>query len=288
MNMNKKWKQSVNECLSFLVQLLAVLLSFLMGVPLLMLGMSMLMFGHLEQIWLDMFIRVCNYAVFPIIAIIAILLLKLISKSSTWLFEFLKILILLKSDVVVLPATKTFAIPLKKVGRSKIRLLVPELRDSCVNFKQEDYSPSEVGLIRRKSVRRKTSSIRQISSMAKELVEKIQTQQIDLGDRLDELTRLEKLATSSEIYGELAQLYSRAKLQVWNLLQSNYQLEKECEQFIREVLIGGELANYNLDNIPDVLDVKIRLDSRCKQVGAEYEHLKLQMQVYNILKRRDL
>jgi hypothetical protein len=245
----------------------------------------MIVKGHLNQDEIDGFIRTCNYAIFPIIsAIISIFLLKFISKSLTWLFKFSKISILLKSDVVVLPATNTYAIPLRMVGRSKIRLLIPELRDSFVNYRQENFSPSDVSLIRKKSTHQKTWSIRQISSVAKELVEKIQTQQDDLGDRLDELTRLEKLAKSSEIYGEQAQLYSRAKLQIWNLLQSNYQLEKECEQFVREVLIGGELANYDLNSIPDVLDVKIRLDSRCKQVAAEYEHLKLEMQAYNILK----
>jgi hypothetical protein len=282
--MNKKWKQFVNEGVELLKILLCMLLFILLCFPLLLLGMSMLMTGHLDQHWVDMFIRGCKYAIFLITPIVAIFLLKLISRSSTWLFKILKISILLKSDVVVLPATKTYAIPLRMVGRSKIRLLIPELLDSYVNYKQENFSPGNVSLIKRKSTHHKTSAIRQISGIAKELVDKIQTQQVDLGDRLDELTRLEKLATSSEIYGEQAKLYSRAKLQIWNLLQSNYQLEKECEQFIREVLIGGELANYDLNNIPDVLDVKIRLDSRCKQVAAEYEHLKLEMQAYNILK----
>ena len=278
--MNKKWEQFVNGCVNILFASIALLLFY----PLFFMGIEMIFNGHVETRTMDRFIRVCNYAIFPILAITAIFLVKLTSKLSTWLFNLLKISILLKSDVVVLPATKTYGIPLRMVGRSKIRLLIPELRGSYVNYRQENFSPSDVSLIRKKSAHQKTWSIRQISGTAKELVEKIQTQQDDLGERLDELTRLEELAKSSEIYGEQAQLYSRAKLQIWNLLQSNYQLEKEYEEFIREVLIGGELANYDLNNIPDVLDVKIRLDNRCKQVAAEYEHLKLEIQAYNILK----
>jgi hypothetical protein len=266
----------VNKCVEILLILLVISLFFLLFMPLFLLATS----GKLRLDEIDTIIRACSYAIFPISAITSIFLLKLISKISTWLF----ISILLKSDVVVLTATKTYAIPLRRVGRSKIRLLILELRDSYVNYSQGNFSPSDVSLIRRKSTRQKAWSIRQISGMAKELVEKIQTQQDDLGDRIDELTRLEKLATSSEIYAKQAQLYSRAKLQIWNLLQSNYQLEKECEHFIREVLIGGELANYDLDDMPDILDVKIRLDSRCKQVAAEYDYLKLEMQAYNLLK----
>lgn len=224
-----------------------------------------------------MFILVCKYAGFLIIVIATIFLFKLITKL-------VKISILLKARVVFLPAQKTYAIPLRMVGMSKIRLLIAELHGSCLNYRQENFSSSEVRFIKGRSTYRKTWAIRQISGIAKELVEKVQSQQTDLGDRLDELTRLEDLAMSSEIYGEQAQLYSRAKLQVWNLLNSNYQLEKECEKFMRESLIGGELSNYDSNNIPDILSGKIRLDSRCKQIAAEYEHLKLEMEAYNILK----
>lgn len=274
--MNKK--PSVNECVEFLLISLVASLFFLLLMPLLILGKD----GNLRLDRIDMIIDACSYSIFPISAIAYIFLLKFI--SSTWLFKFLKILIIVKSDVVFLPATKTYAIPLRMVGRSKVRLLIPELRDSYVNYSQRDFSPSDVILISRKSTPQKVWSIRQIAGIAKEIVEKIQTQQDDLGDQIDELTRLEDLARSSEIYAKQAQLYSRAKLQVWNLLQNNYQLEKECQHFIREVLIGGELANYDPDSIPDILDVKIRLDSRRKQVAAEYEYVKLEMQAYNILK----
>jgi hypothetical protein len=270
-NMNKKWKQSMNKCVEFLLILLVISLFFSLFMPLFILATN----GNLRLDQIDTIIGACSYGVFTIIVIIAIFLLKLV-------FKLLKISMLLKSYVVFLPATKTYAIPLRMVG-SKIRLLIPELRDSYVNYSQGDFSPSDISLIRR-STRQKAWSIRQISGTAKELFEKIKTQQDDLGDRIDELTRLENLARSSELYAKQAQLYSRAKLQIWNALQSNYVLEKECEHYIREVLIGGELANYDLANIPDILDIKIRLNSRCKQVSAEYEYLKLEMQAYNILK----
>jgi hypothetical protein len=142
----------VNKC----VELLLILLFFLLFMPLFILATN----GNLRLDRIDTIIGACSYAIFPISAITSIFLLKLISKISTWLF----ISILLKSDVVVLTATKTYAIPLRMVGRSKIRLLIPELRDSYI------------------------------------------------------------------------------------------------------------------------LNIKIRLDSRCKQVAAEYDYLKLEMQAYNILK----
>jgi hypothetical protein len=284
--MNKKLKEFADDCNESAGLILFILFFVvgLLGFYALILAILMTIDWCFNQDRIDAIIGVFRWALCLSIIITAILILKFTSKLLTWIFNFLKISILLKSDVVLLPDTKTYAIPLRMVRSSKIRLLIPELHDSYVNYRQENFSPSDVSLIRRKSKHQKTWAIRQISGMAKELVEQIQTQQNDLGDRLEELTRLEELARSSEVYGEQAQLYSRAKLQIHNLLQSNYQLEKEYEQFIREVLIGGELADYDLNNIPDVLDVRIRLDSKCKQVAAEYEYLKLEMQAYNILK----
>jgi hypothetical protein len=119
-----------------------------------------------------------------------------------------------------------------------------------------------------------------VSSIAKKIVVEIRPQNQDLQVKFNELERLEKLASSSDLYMLQANLYRRAKEQVAILLESGKNLDKECDKFVRETLIGEELMKYNPENIPDIAATKISLDYQCDQISSEYQKLKSGIQAY--------
>jgi hypothetical protein len=127
-------------------------------------------------------------------------------------------------------------------------------------------------------------TVNQISSIAKDLKLNIEPQNQDLHAKLVELKRLERLAASSGMYKQQANLYSRAANQIQDLLDVNQQLIQECYAFMFDIMVGQEFAKYNVDDIPDVLAVRMSLDNRCKTVSNRYQLLKSEMDEYMNLK----
>jgi hypothetical protein len=85
------------------------------------------------------------------------------------------------------------------------------------------------------------------------------------------LRRLADLVATSDLYAEQEDVYNRALVQVKNLLAKAEQLEQVYVRFVREVLIGSELAAYN----PDLLEYNtFVIDEQYQRIKAEYQHLK--------------
>jgi hypothetical protein len=191
-----------------------------------------------------------------------------------------------KSRVVFIGSRKLYVIPLH-TSATEIIVLHPtfsEKYEPTVNLEEIKCSLSDVSLANKSSKNLDFYTIDQISSIAKDLHLNIEPQRKDLESKLSELKRLEKLAMFSELYKQQADLYSRATLQVKELLDHSKKLSQECHSFMIDILIGQELAKYNTDNFPDILMVRMSLDSRCKQVSDQYKLLKSEMDEYMELK----
>jgi hypothetical protein len=191
-----------------------------------------------------------------------------------------------KSNIVFIESSKSYAIPLH-VSIKEIVLLHPTLVNSykpSVGFSETKHLPSDVVLISRIPKDSGFYSISQISSIAKDLYLNVDPQNKDLESKLTELKRLEKLAKSSVLYKQQADLYSRAANQVQGLLDIGQKLSLECHTFILDILIGQELAKYNTNDLPDILAIRMSLDNRCKLVSDQYQLLKSEMEEYINLK----
>lgn len=234
---------------------------------------------------------------------LAFLLLFLYYYPISWIFVFLiaayliyryiqnkgrtekKIRAAKKSNVVYIESQKLYAIPLQ-ISASEVIILHPAFLDGSrpsINFKEIKISLSDVSLVNR-SPNPDFNVINEISSVAKDLYCNIDPQREDLRIKLTELKRLEKLAEFSELYKRQSNIYSRASQQVEELLDASGRLRSECYNFVMDILIGKELANYDNDNFPDVCMIRMSLDSRCKQASDRYQILKSEMDEYMNLK----
>ena len=192
-----------------------------------------------------------------------------------------------RSIVVFTTNSNTYAIPIF-VSRTDVILLHPTIINSSyqpsIKFLEIKSSIGEIDLISGTPKDPEFHAIAQISSVAKDLYLNIDPQNKDLKSKLTELKRLEKLARFSELYKQQADLYSRASSQIQELLDIGEKLSRECHTFILDILIGQELVRYNVDDIPDVLAIRLRLDDRCKIVSDQYQILKSEMEEYMKLK----
>jgi hypothetical protein len=187
--------------------------------------------------------------------------------------------------LVLTEESNLYAIPLC-VSQTEVILLYLNMTSSYqpnIKFSEIKSSIDKVCLVKRpQDIEFYTAT--QISSIAKDLYLNIEPQNKDLKSKLEELKRLEKLARFSELYKQQADLYSRASNQIQELLNVGENLSQECRTFILDILIGQELARYNVDDIPDVLEIRLRLDDRCKAVSDQYQILKSEMEEYMNLK----
>ncbi len=192
-----------------------------------------------------------------------------------------------RSIVVFVRNSNTYAIPIF-VSRTDVILLQPTIINSSyqpsIKFLEIKSSIGEIDLISGIPKDSEFHVIAEISSVAKDLYLNIDPQNKDLKSKLTELKRLEKLARFSELYKQQADLYSRASSQIQELLDIGENLSRECHTFILDILIGQELVRYNVDELPDVLEIRLRLDDRCKMVSDRYQLLKSEMEEYMNLK----
>jgi hypothetical protein len=196
------------------------------------------------------------------------------------------------SDAVYSKKKKKYVVPLEIIVDSsseslsfKVKVLEIRLDKQAVRY-DVDHScdPHYDHEIDENRDEESSWAIKQVSSVAKKLVVEIRPQNQDLQVKFNELERLKKLASSSDLYTLQANLYRRAKEQVAILLESGRTLDRECDKFVRETLIGEELMKYNPENIPDIAATKISLDYQCDQISSEYQKLKSEIQAYNSLK----
>jgi hypothetical protein len=226
------------------------------------------------------------FIVFLIGLLLVAAIFSSITKHNDWRARQRKIS---DSDAVYSKKKGKYVVPLEIVDSSseslsfKVKVLEIRLDQQAVRY-DVDYSLHYSHDIDENRDEESSWAIKQVSSIAKKLVVEIRPQNQDLQVKFNELERLEKLASSSDLYTLQANLYRRAKEQVAILLESGKNLDKECDKFVRETLIGEELMKYNPENIPDISAMKLSLDYQCDQISSEYQKLKSEIQAYNSLK----
>ncbi len=223
-----------------------------------------------------------------IVCLIGLLVIGVISssiiKQNNWRARRHKIS---NSDVVYYNEEKKYVVPFKIEDCSyKTLAFYVIILKMCLSGQDVRYQVDKVSdwYINENHNDESSWAIKQVSSVAKKLVFEIRPQNQDLQAKFNELEGLEKLASSSDLYSLQANLYRRAKEQVAILLESGKNLDKECDKFVRETLIGEELMKYNPENIPDISSMKLSLDYQCDQISSEYQKLKSEIQAYNSLK----
>lgn len=113
------------------------------------------------------------------------------------------------------------------------------------------------------------------------------TEHLQVDDEIEELTEqwhelynLRELVATSDLYSNQLSLYERGLTQIEQLKNKAEQLEQIYIHAIREILIGREIAEYNLDISPERV---ASLESQYQDVKVEYQMLKDATKVYTEL-----
>ncbi len=79
------------------------------------------------------------------------------------------------------------------------------------------------------------------------------------------------MVATSDFYASQQDIYERALFQVESLLSKAEDLQAVYVRFIRESLIGNQIAGYNPNLLPDG---NLGIDNQYEVVRAEYQRMK--------------
>lgn len=121
--------------------------------------------------------------------------------------------------------------------------------------------------------------IKRISPFMQEIV-KLQQDRNKQKQEMKQIENLLTLVSTSDFYSGQKNLYERALSQIQQIIQKGERLENLYSSYIRELLIGKELSDYNPK---DINNNHIALDIQYKQIKEEYEKEKDEANAYSEL-----
>ncbi|AFZ35349.1 hypothetical protein Sta7437_1791 [Stanieria cyanosphaera PCC 7437] len=222
--------------------------------------------------------------------------LYLATKLISYILLQQKITKIQNSDVVSIPSQTLYSIPIdivkipgepKKSVQWIVKSIRPELNDGILNFVKLEHEINKTKLIKQENPKDTNfQTIKKISSLTKEIFNKINPQITELNNKKNELKRLENLVLTSNIYQSKAQLYSRAGVQVQQLIQTTEDLKHEYSQVIREELINAELCRFDPESISHFLEEKIVLQAKYEAIRTQCQDLKNEIEAYTNLTKQ--
>lgn len=107
--------------------------------------------------------------------------------------------------------------------------------------------------------------------LMKEHIEFVEPEILNLNKQHQKISKLLNLVATSDFYAGQQDIYERALIQIENLLNKAEELQQVYVRFIREVLIGGQVAAYDPDLIPDN---GFAIDRQYREIKQEYQTIK--------------
>jgi hypothetical protein len=180
---------------------------------------------------------------------------------------------------------KLYKIPLNyKKSNWLIKSVKPQLTKEGISFKVFCHELNQVKVPQKRPKDSGFELMQAIAVPTQEVLSKIEPQIAEFNEQLAKLVELRDLAASSEVYTQQAEVYGRAIAQIADLVNNAEDLKRECLKFVRENLIGAELAKYNPDNLPEITQ-KIEFEAKYKAINEKYELLREEVKAYFELKK---
>ncbi|PSF38235.1 hypothetical protein C7H19_07130 [Aphanothece hegewaldii CCALA 016] len=165
-----------------------------------------------------------------------------------------------------------------------IKSVTPQLTKEGISFKVFAHELNQVKIVQKRSKDSTFDLMQKISIPIQEVISKIEPQITEFNEQIDKLEELRSLAASSEVYHQQAEVYARAIAQITDLVKNAEELKRECLKFVRENLIGAELAKYNPEQLPEVTQ-KIEFEAKYKAINQKYELLREEVKAYFELRK---
>lgn len=111
----------------------------------------------------------------------------------------------------------------------------------------------------------------ELAALVKEHIQFVEPEILNLRRQRRKINELMDLVATSELYASQQEIYERALFQVENLLDKAEELQQAYVHFIREVLIGRQVAGYDPNSLPDD---SFAIDNQYKKIRAQYQDMK--------------
>lgn len=168
----------------------------------------------------------------------------------------------------------------------RIRVIFPKLTKEGIEY---IYSWHNLQSIRIPSLEKTDTTGRinikvaqEIASLIKEHIQFVEPEILNLRKQWHKINELLDLVATSELYAPQQVLYERALFQIENLLSKAEELQQVYVGFIREVLIGSKVAEYDTNLLPDD---GFAIDNQYKRIREEYQNMKDTATAYTELLR---
>lgn len=110
-----------------------------------------------------------------------------------------------------------------------------------------------------------------LSLLMKEHIEFVEPEILNLNKQHQKISKLLDLVATSDFYASQQHIYERALIQIENLLRKAEELQQVYVRFIREVLIGRQVAEYD----PNLLsDNSMAIDQQYRKIKREYQAIR--------------
>ena len=174
-------------------------------------------------------------------------------------------------------------------GEGLLRFVRPQLKDGNLDLQPKIKNLRKVEPVDRDAPSDRRSSVERIiaeklSAPVKEiycLEGEIQTHKVEIGKLEAKL----ELARKSSVYLDWAETYVQRIAERRELILLAESIHQECTNFIKEVLIGKELSEADLDFVPDLLEKKIELEQSYQTASDKYQSLKDEVEAYAQLRK---
>ncbi|GFE70646.1 hypothetical protein [Chroococcus sp. FPU101] len=178
-----------------------------------------------------------------------------------------------------------FKIPINyKKSSWLIKSVKPQLTKEGISFKIFANELNQVKIVQKQSKNSTFELMNKIAIPTQEVISKIEPQITEFNEQISKLEELRSLAASSEVYHQQAEVYGKAIAQITDLVNNAEELKKECLKFVRENLIGAELAKYNPDHLPEITQ-KIEFEAKYQAIKEKYDLLREEVKAYFELRK---
>jgi hypothetical protein len=114
-------------------------------------------------------------------------------------------------------------------------------------------------------------SAQEIAFLMKEHIQFVEPEILNLRKQWHKINELLDLVATSEFYASQQGIYERALFQIENLLDKAEEIQQVYVGFIREMLIGRQIAGYDPNLLPDK---GLAIDNQYKKIKEEYQYMK--------------
>lgn len=196
-----------------------------------------------------------------------------------------------KSDVILIPSTTLYSIPIEVIKKSStnqntenqwiVVSVRPELNHDIVDFVPLEHNLNKVEIPTSKDAEHQSfKTAKSISYLTQEIYQRMNPKIDAAKEQIEQLRGGKTLALSSTIYQAKAEIYANKINQFKSFIEQTEILKEKYAHFIRESLIGAELSKFNLEAQSNDLEYQVKLHTEFEMLSEKYEDLKNEIDAY--------